>query len=66
MTPTAVTPSSSNLTPRPCYTPTDSEFWHDLPLESKPDIFPKKSGKFWQSAIIDIQTACTALLGCCK
>jgi hypothetical protein len=64
---------SSNLSPRPCFTPTDREFCHDLPVEQA-RYFSKKTrevlainpGSFGNRAIIDIPTARTELLGYCK
>ena len=34
--------------PRPCFTPTDRQFCHDLPVEQA-RYFSKNTGKFWQS-----------------
>ena len=63
----------TNLSPRPCFTPTDRQFCHDLPVEQA-RYFSKKSrkvlainmGSFGNRTIIDIPTARTALLGRCK
>jgi hypothetical protein len=60
---------SLNLSPRPCFTPTDREFCHDLLVEQA-RYFSKKTrealainpGSFGNRAIIDIPTARTELL----
>jgi hypothetical protein len=62
----------TNLSPRPCFTPTDRQFCHDLPEEqaryfskNTREVLAINMGSFG-IGIIDIPTARTALLGRCK